>query len=225
MARVEAPSVNVRSKILLAAAELFLERGYSASTIRDIAEVAGVNRGSVAFAFKHKEAIMCELVGNVLEGQFQKTAELIKGRTDDKVLFYAFETTLQLYMAESSEHIRELYSVAYSMSESSQIIYRKITNKLQCIFAETLPHLKPMDFYEREIASAGIMRNFMTVPCDIYFDMNRKVKAFLKTTFLVYEVSEEKIKEAIDFVMQYDFRAIAKETIDGMLNQLKNNIG
>jgi len=224
MVKAEAPSINVRQKILHTAAELFLRQGYAATTIREIADEAGVNRGSVAFAFKHKEAIMCELVGHVLEGQFQTAAAQLQGVTDDKILFYAFETTLQLYIAESSEHIRELYAVAYSMSDSSQIIYRKITGKLQHIFSEHLPRLTAKDFYEREIASAGIMRNFMTVPCDIYFDMNRKVKAFLTTTFLVYEVGKEKINECIDFVMKYDFKALAKETINGMLVRLKENV-
>ena len=211
-----------RSKILHAAAKLFLEKGYAESTVKEIAAEAGVNLGSLTFAFKNKENILCELVGIVLEGQFEAASKVVEGITEDKVLFYAVETVMQLHMAESSEHMREMYSVSYSLPHSSQIIYRTITGKLEYIFKEYLPNLESKDFYEREIASGGIMRGFMTVPCDMYFTMERKVKSFLETTFLVYEVPKEKIQEAIAFVGQFDFEKLAKETIENMLKYLES---
>lgn len=213
---------RAKSKVLHAAAKLFLEKGYAESTVKEIAQVAGVNIGSLIHVFKNKENIMCELVKYVLEGQFETTTKLLEGKTEDKILFYAAETTLQLYMAESSEHIRELYSVAYSLPHSSEVIYRTITGKLEDIFKEHLPHLETKDFYELEIASGGIMRGFMTVPCDMYFTMDRKIKRFLETTFLVYRVSDKKIQETIDFVSQFDYEIIAQDTIDHMLAYLES---
>jgi hypothetical protein len=100
-------------------------------------------------------------------------------------------------MAESHEHIREMYAVSYTLPETSRIIYDTITHKLEYIFAEHLPELETKDFYCLEIASGGIMRSFMTVPCDMFFTMDMKVRAFLQTTFRVYLVPEEKIEEAI----------------------------
>ena len=41
---------NVRLRVLHASAKLFLERGYTASTLRDIAKEAEVSYGSLAFA-------------------------------------------------------------------------------------------------------------------------------------------------------------------------------
>ena len=219
--KVKRSEIN-RSKILHAAAKLFLAKGYAESTVKEIASEAGVNLGSLTFAFKSKENILCELVGFVLEGQFEAAGRLLKGVTEDLILFYAVETVMQLHMAESSEHMREMYSVSYSLPQSSQIIYRTITGKLEYIFKEYLPDLEAKDFYEREIASGGIMRGFMTVPCDMYFTMERKVKSFLETTFLVYEVPKEKIAEAIAFVGQFDFEKIAQETIENMLKYLES---
>ena len=66
------------------------------------------------------------------------------------------------------------------------------------------------------------MRSFLTVPCDRYFTMERKVKRFLQTTFLVYEVPKEKIAETIDFVSKFDYPTFAKDTIDNMLNYLES---
>ena len=213
---------EVKSKVLNAAAKLFLEKGYAQSTVREIAKEAGVNLGSLTFAFGTKEQIMCELVSYVLEGQFMATEAILKGKTEDKILFYAVETTLQLYMAESSEHIRELYNVAYSLPQASQVVFHTITGKLEHIFKEHLPHLQRKDFFELEIASAGIMRNFLSVPCDIYFTMERKVKRFLETTFLVYRIPDEKIAETVKFVKQFDFVTIAQGLIDRMLKYLES---
>ena len=215
---------SVKSKILHAAAKLFLSIGYEQSTIVKIAEEAKVNRGSVIYFFKNKENIVCELVAYVLEGQFKATSEFLHGKTQDKILFYAAETTLQLYIAESSEHMREMYNVAYSMPRSANVIYHTITDKLEKIFKEYLPNWQTKDFYEREISSAGVMRNHMSVPCDMYFTMDRKVQTFLESTFLLYRVPDAKIAEAVAFVKQFEWKTIAQEVIENMLAYLESKI-
>ena len=212
----------VKTKVLHAAAKLFLEKGYTASSLREIADLAGVAYGSMTFAFGSKEGILSELVGFVLDGQFEFTERLLGGVTEDKILFYATETTLQLYMAESSEHIRELYSLSYSQAASSDIIYNKITVKLAEIFKEQYPEFTKGEFYEKELASAGIMRNYMTRPCGIYFTMDRKVNAFLENTFLLYEIPREKINEAIAFVARFNFTQLAEEVMENMLSYLES---
>ncbi|MBQ3017641.1 MAG: TetR/AcrR family transcriptional regulator [Clostridia bacterium] len=219
---IHSRSEKVKSKVLHSAAKLFLAKGYTNTTLRELATLSGVNYGSLTFTFKNKETILSELVGFVLDGQFEFTEKLLDGKTDDKILFYAAETTLQLYMAESSEHIRELYSLSYSLEASSDIIYTKITKKLAEIFKEQYPNYTQGEFYEKELASAGIMRNYMTRPCGIYFTMDRKVKAFLENTFLLYEIPREKIEEAIKFVSQFDFKLLAKQVIDNMLAYLES---
>lgn len=213
---------KARSKVLHAAAKLFLAKGYTNTTLRELSALSGVSYGSLAFAFKNKESILSDLVGFVLDGQFEYTEKILQGKTNDKILFYAAETTLQLYMAESSEHIRELYSLSYSQSASSDIIYNKITQKLSEIFKERYPDFTQGQFYEKELASAGVMRNYMTRPCGIYFTMDRKVRAFLENTFLIYEIPRAKIDEAIEFVKQFDWKEQAKTVIDNMLSYLEN---
>lgn len=214
--------VQMQRKLLYTAAELFLKKGYTAASLKKISDASGIDINHIVRIFGCKENIMCELVKYVLEEQFNITRKLIEGKTEDKILFYAAETTLQLYMAESSEVVRELYSVAYSLPNTMDIIQHTITGKLEEIFKEHLPNLETKDFFELEIASGGIMRGFLTKPCDMYFTIDRKVKRFLETTFAVYKVSEEKTNEAIEFVKQFDFKKIADETIASMLTYLEN---
>ena len=160
--------------------------------------------------------------GNAGTADTNKPADKPADKTDDKVLFYAAATVLQLYIAESSEHMREMYNVAYSMPNSSEIIFHKLTEKQQEVFSPYLPGWEVKDFYEREIASAGIMRNHISVPCDIYYTMDRKIKTFLESTLLIYRVPDEKIAEAVAFISQFDWPTIADRVIATMLAYLES---
>ena len=215
---------SVKYKILNAAAKLFLSIGFERATIVKIADTAEVSRGSVCFAFRDKESILCELVAFVIEGQFEATHDLLADTTDDPLLLYCAETVLQLHLAESSEHMREMYQVSYSMPHSADVIFHTITGKLEEVFRPYCPDWQTRDFYEREIATAGIMRNFMSVPCDMYFTMQRKVRAFLESTLLLYHVPPERIAETIEFVGRYDWATIADGVINRMLAYLESRI-
>ena len=213
---------EVRKKALHAAALLFLEKGYTATSIHVIATTAGVGQTSVMRTFGSKEGILCELVKFVLEGQFSAAQKMLAGVTDDPVLYYAAETTLQLYMAESNEAVRDLYSAAYSLPESAELIRRAVSDELLgIVFKDYLPDFEPKDFYKLEIASGGIIRGYMTVPCTPNFPMEEKVQSFLENSLKLYNGPPEKIEAAKNFVIRFDYPAIAKQTIDHMLVQLE----
>ena len=211
---------ETKQLVLHAAAKLFLKKGYTATTLRRIAKEADVNIGSLMYTYESKENLLCDLVTFVLEGQFAATERLLEGRTEDLLLFWAAENTLQLYIAESSEHIRELYLAAYSHSKPAALINQAIAEKMQTYFHAFYPEYEIKDFYELEIATGGIMRGFMSVPCDMYFTIQRKVRRYLETAFLVYKVPEEKIQEAIGFVSEIDFESAAPRVIEYLLAKL-----
>lgn len=213
-----------RRNILHTTTKLFLEKGYHSTTIKEICAESGINVGTFINLFGCKENLMRDIVKYVLEAQFEKTAKFLDGIPHDSILMYAAETTLQLYMAESSEHIRELYSVAYSLPNTTEIIQETITGKLEQIFKEHLPNLSTKDFYMLEIASGGIMRGFMNKKCDMWFTMEEKIKNFLTATFRIYQVPDEKISEAIAFVAQFDYEKLAYETTANMLNEIKEKV-
>lgn len=169
------------------------------------------------YTFKSKEDILCGLVSYVIKGQFITAEKILRGRTEDKVLLYAVETALQLYIAESSESIRDLYATAYSLPKTSALIHETIAGKLVSIFGAYIPEMEEKDFYELEIATGGIMRNYMAKPCTLYFTIEKKVERFLQSALRVYKVPEEKIGETITFVSQFDYPVLAEKTINFLL--------
>ncbi len=210
-----------RQSILYAAAESFLEKGFTNTTIRSITTKLGISVGAFSGHFKTKEDVLYELVELVLKQQFDVSEKLLAGRTDDKIMLYAAETVLQLYIVEMDENLRDVYYNAYSLPKTSVLIQQTVTDKVRTIFQEQLPGLEAKDFYLLEIATGGIMRGFMIVPCNIWFSMDMKVEAFLKSALRLYYVPDEKIQEAIAFVKTIDFRQLARGTVDSIFQYLK----
>ena len=219
----EADKRMLRSKVFLAAAKLFLERGYAHTTTRGLAERAGVNVSAMNRQFGSKENILCELVGFVLDGQLRAAQRILDNQTEDAVLYYAVETALQLYMAESSESVRELYLTAYSLPQSSRCIHTVVSETLlPKVFGKYLPGTSPEDYYQMEIASGGVIRGYIGVPCSPAFTIEQKTARFLEASLRIYHVPEDEIRRAIAFVRQFDLKTIARDTIDSMLRVLEN---
>ncbi len=58
----EAPAELTRGHILKAAAKLFRDQGYVATTLRQIADSAGIQAGSVYYHFRSKDEIVTEIL-------------------------------------------------------------------------------------------------------------------------------------------------------------------
>ena len=68
-------AADTRNSILDAAENVFNDRGYSQTSLNEIAEVAGVTRGAIYWHFKNKEDLfneMCERVRKPMREQLEK---------------------------------------------------------------------------------------------------------------------------------------------------------
>lgn len=72
-------SERTRRSILKAAAKLFKERGYTATTLRDVADEAGMKAGSIYYHFDSKDAIMDQ----VLDTGLRAVYEAVKSAIDE----------------------------------------------------------------------------------------------------------------------------------------------
>jgi len=129
------------------------------------------------------------------------------------VYAYAVETAIQLTLTELNENLREIYIEAYSLPDTSEYIYLHTTAELKQIFSANFPDYSDSDFYEMEIGTAGLMRNYMARKCDIHFPLERKLSRFLTATMRVYQVPEEEQARVLAFIQSLDIRAIATKVM------------
>src|ERR1700744_4414098 len=77
MDRVAGQANSRRNELLGLAAALFAERGLRATTVRDIADGAGLLSGSLYHHFASKEEVVDELLRSFLDSLFTRYREII----------------------------------------------------------------------------------------------------------------------------------------------------
>src|SRR6195256_6647075 len=68
---------NLREAILCAAEELFSTNGFNAVSVRDIAQAAGANPGSVTYHFKTKDGLLLEIYNRHCGPMNRRRSELL----------------------------------------------------------------------------------------------------------------------------------------------------
>lgn len=208
--------IERRDRMLRVAIQLFLKNGYEKTTTASIAKGAGMAPSSFFAAFENKEALLLIMVKSMFSRQFDSVGR-IEGVSEDPLLLYAMETALQLCIAEQSKPLRELYVMAYSLPTTSEYIYESMAKRLQGIFCRYMPEAKQKDFYEMDIATAGIMRAYMAKPCDMYFTIEDKLRRFLQSSLTLYCVPQEERSRITDAVLKMDLRPYAERLIQRMV--------
>ena len=212
-------SSETKRKILTVCVRLFLEQGYKNNSVSQIVDEAGVARGSYLNLFPTKDKILLDLTETMFGGQFGMARSI----TDTKlppVYAYALETAIQLTLTELNENLREIYIEAYSLPETSEYIYLHTTAELKQIFSANFPDYSDSDFYEMEIGTAGLMRNYMARKCDIHFPLERKLSRFLTAAMRVYRVPEDELEQTVRFVERLDIRSIAERVMHSLFQTL-----
>ena len=213
-------SSETRKKILTVCVRLFLEQGYRKTSVGQIVEEAGVARGSYLNLFPTKDRILLELVETMFGGQFG-VARSIAGDKLPPVYIYAVETAIQLTLTELNENLRELYTEAYSLPDTAEYIYLHTTAELKKIFGANFPDYAESDFYEMDIGTSGLMRNYMARKCDIHFPLEHKLSRFLTAAMRVYRVPEEEQAQVLAFVAALDIREIATNVMQKLFAMLE----
>jgi AcrR family transcriptional regulator len=130
-----------REKVLEAARDLFNETGYEETTIRAIAERAGVSVGSVFTTFASKAEVLSHVMERRLGdlyAEFDRVVPFLRGSTADRLssifaIHYAFETRrVKLFLA----HIAASYSPAQEPGVTPYGRNERLTEMLRDVLLE-----------------------------------------------------------------------------------------
>jgi AcrR family transcriptional regulator len=97
---------NLREAILAAAEELFSTNGFNAVSVRDIAQAAGANPGSVTYHFKTKDGLLLDIYRRHCAPMNHRRAELLAAARRVRDLQDRLEAIVRAYVlpAFSSGH-------------------------------------------------------------------------------------------------------------------------
>lgn len=222
MKGLQPKGVARRNKMLLAAIQLFLEQGYEKTTTAQISKAAGMSPISFFAAFENKEALLLTLTQIMFENQFAKARTFAKDM--EPLMVYCLETSLQIYITELSEPLREIYVMAYTLPSTTEYILKSTAVQIKAIFSPFMPDAEDKDFYEMDIASGSVMRGFMARKCDMYFTVQKKIERFLECCLKLYDVPKEKRASLIEAVLAFDLHSVAKRLIDEIIAKAETGL-
>ncbi|MFD6883750.1 MULTISPECIES: TetR/AcrR family transcriptional regulator [unclassified Rhodococcus (in: high G+C Gram-positive bacteria)] len=82
-----------RAELLAIAADLFASRGVRATTVRDIADAAGILSGSLYHHFDSKESMVDEILRGFLDDLFDRYHKIVASGLDSRATLEALVTT------------------------------------------------------------------------------------------------------------------------------------
>ena len=147
-------AARTRARILDAASQLFLERGYARTTMKDVADLAGVARDTVHAVFGSKVRVLTALIdvrlvpdSSVANATQRPDAQAVRDEVDQRVQIELFAT----FIAGLSTQLRPIFEILRTASA--------VEPEAAAVFEEMDRYrMKNMQTYARWIAARGPLR-------------------------------------------------------------------
>lgn len=210
-----------KRRILSVCVKLFIEKGYHGTTLAEILSKSNTTSSTFQNIFRSKDGVLLDLTEFMFESQFAAARSIgATGKKLPPVYVYAIETAIQMALTELNENLRDIYVEAYSNARVSEYIFERTSTELSKLFAPYNPGLSECDFYELEIGTAGIMRNYMAKQCGKYFTFEKKLSRFLDMSLKAYNVPKDERDGAIAFVLGRDIKKEANLIMQRLFDSL-----
>lgn len=137
---VEATDPNsAKGRLLIIAAKLFNQKGYERTTVRDLANAAGIQSGSLFHHFKTKEDILKSvMVDTIIFNTERMKKEMAKAETCVDALKALIRCELESINGETGEAMSVLVYEWRSLSADNQAIILKLRDEYESLWLETI---------------------------------------------------------------------------------------
>ncbi len=184
---------QTREKVLHAAREMFIERGYEGATIRDIARAAGMSTGAVFASFADKP----ELFDAILSDEFAALADPMQdaarvGPTVRDALRAMFGAAYRAHTAQLPL-IQAALAASWTRTPEAEHLRRDSLRPLRALVLEVL---------ERGVERGEITRRFdLRLVSDVIWDLY--LAGYRPAAFegLSVEIQTDRLAERIDLVL------------------------
>ena len=188
-----------RKIIVDAARNLFMEQGYSKTTILQIADASGFQTGSIYHFFKNKEDIF---KAAVLEREVELRAAITEyykqqNMPTEGAYIYCMITYLILYLSEHYENMLDYNYQSYHLASVVKAISEHATERNLSWFGDNFPKSENAytEMYLRTMGISGVIYSILTdMVSHHYVSFRIRVRQFFKIALTTYGVSEEEIK-------------------------------
>ena len=199
---------NTRDKIIRVSTRLFLEQGYSATTVQMISTEIGISKGLFTFHFPTKEDVLALLTNMLCEFQ-REMMEYEAGEGISSLLSICLELMTMASACEESDVAKDFLISTYQSAKCLEIIHNNDTARAKIVFAEYCPDWTDEQFREAEILVAGIEQATLNA-IDKTVSLETRISGALNTIMMIYNVPEEIRRIKIEKVLAINYRKLGK---------------
>ena len=216
------PFTEAQINVIRAATKLFLQNGYTKTTFKMIEQDSGVKVGNITYYFHSKEELLKVLIEELMDFHASMLEDIQKTEGDN-LFAYAMEITAQIAICENNRSAWDLYSSAYNLPQTYEVIKSWATEKNYTLFHDRLPDWTEHDFKDLEEVASGIELAALKSACDRSFTLDKKISLFLDSLLMLYKVSEDERKKVIKKVLALDYAKAGQEMFENFIKRLDKN--
>ena len=210
---------TTKLEIIQTATRMFLETGYTATSIKAIANALDMSTGHLTFYFPTKEHLLTELVDMLCDFQWEQVREHTE-EGESLLMSVCLELTAMAAICEENEIAKDFYLAAYTHPMTLDIIRRNDAQRAKLVFEEFCQDWTEQQYAEAETLISGIeYATMMTTPSSAGLEL--RIAGALNSIMLIYQVPAELRRKKISRVMQMDYAAIGQRMLADFMDYLE----
>ena len=198
----------IKMAMVRVANRMFLERGFSNTSVKAIAQELGISTGHITFYYPTKEHLLAILVEKLCDFQWQMMNQTVdEGKTS--LMAICLELVAMAAICEENEIAKDFYLSSYTNPMCLEIIRKSDTRRAKEVFGEYCTGWNEEDFAEAETLVSGIeYATLMTTPASASLEV--RIAGALNQIMTLYNVPEDVRKMKIDKVLAMDYGNIGR---------------
>ncbi|MBE6678269.1 MAG: TetR family transcriptional regulator [Ruminococcaceae bacterium] len=210
---------TTRLEIIQVAIEMFMKKGYSATSIKAVADVLDMSTGHLTFYFPTKEHLLAELVDILCNFQWAEVQKHVE-EGETMVMAICLELTSMAAICEENDIVKDFYLSAYTHPMTLEIIRKNDAGRAKLAFEEYCPNWDDTRFAEAETLVSGIeyatiMTTGDSAPLDI------RIAGALDNILTLYQVPQDIRSRKIEKVLGMDYKTIGRSVLKEFITFIK----
>lgn len=202
---------TTKLEIIQAATRMFLGNGYSATSIKAIANALDMSTGHLTFYFPTKEHLLTELVDMLCNFQWTQVRQYADDG-ESLLMAVCLELTAMAAICEENEIAKDFYLAAYTHPMTLEIIRKNDAQRAKLVFGEYCQDWTDTQFTEAETLISGIeyatmMTTRESAPLDV------RIAGALNNIMLVYQVPEALRRKKIQRVLDMEYTVVGQQML------------
>ena len=196
---------TTKYEIIQEATRLFLSKGYSNTTPKQICDTLDISTGNLTYYFPTKEHLLAVLVDMLCKFQAKTIQDMVEEDGLTSLLAVCLELTAMAAMSEESEIAKDLFLSAYSSPICLEIIRRNDAQRSKLVYGQFCPDWNDQQFAEAESLVSGIeYATLMTTNDSSPLEM--RIMGALNSILMIYNVPEALRRQKIEKALAIDYR-------------------